>query len=554
MQPTPDMIVAMPQLIIEQPGVAPLTVDLVGPETSFGRAETNSVVLIADEISRNHARIRFVREKTILDDLESLNGTYVNRQRIVERVLNDNDELWFGSKCRAVFKDDSEDVLDQRKKASTIAFDLAKIKNEMDSVTASMTMVHPVGKIQTDTPDAPLPEELDPEIMARAFRRLDALYKATQLISSEFDLQKRISDVLDLAMEVTNADRGFLMMKALDSDELTVQVKRDKDNSLESSSPSMGIARRSAIDGEPVLMADSDADSNFGGRESIIMQRIETAMCVPLRVGDDDVIGSLYVDAQNTYASFTEEDLELFNAMASQAAMAIENVRLYQRMVESEKKRVNLGRFLSPAVVSVIMNEDQEIQLGGDKKNATILYCDIRGFTPLSEGLSPAALVELLNEHFTAMTEIVFQYKGTLDKYIGDEVMALFGAPFAVEDDALLAVRAGIAMQERNAELNILREQNNFPTFHIGVGINSGDVFSGYIGSPERLDYTVMGDVVNTASRLCSVAKGEQILIGSDTNEKVKEHVITEAEGGTMLKGKSELVEAFKVVGLRSND
>lgn len=531
-----------------------MTVDLVGPETSFGRAETNSVVLIADEISRNHARIRFVREKTILDDLESLNGTYVNRQRIVERVLNDNDELWFGSKCRAVFKDDSEDVLDQRKKASTIAFDLAKIKNEMDSVTASMTMVHPVGKIQTDTPDAPLPEELDPEIMARAFRRLDALYKATQLISSEFDLQKRISDVLDLAMEVTNADRGFLMMKALDSDELTVQVKRDKDNSLESSSPSMGIARRSAIDGEPVLMADSDADSNFGGRESIIMQRIETAMCVPLRVGDDDVIGSLYVDAQNTYASFTEEDLELFNAMASQAAMAIENVRLYQRMVESEKKRVNLGRFLSPAVVSVIMNEDQEIQLGGDKKNATILYCDIRGFTPLSEGLSPAALVELLNEHFTAMTEIVFQYKGTLDKYIGDEVMALFGAPFAVEDDALLAVRAGIAMQERNAELNILREQNNFPTFHIGVGINSGDVFSGYIGSPERLDYTVMGDVVNTASRLCSVAKGEQILIGSDTNEKVKEHVITEAEGGTMLKGKSELVEAFKVVGLRSND
>lgn len=544
----------MPQLVIEQPGVAPITVELKPPEVSFGRAETNSVVLIADEISRNHARIRFVREKTILDDLESLNGTYVNRQRIVERVLNDNDELWFGSKCRAVFMDDAPEVLAQRKKASTISFDLAKIKNEMDNVTASMTMAKPVGHYTPAAAAIPSPDEFDPEILARAFRRLNALYKATQLISSDFDLQKRISDVLDLAMEVTNADRGFLMMKDLESGELNVEMKRDKDNSIESSSPSMGIGRRAAIEGEPVLMTSSDADSNFGGRESIIMQRIETAMCVPLRVGDDEIIGSLYVDAQNTFTSFTEEDLELFNAMASQSAMAIQNVRLYQRMVDAEKKRADLGRFLSPAVVTVIMNEDKEMQLGGNRLEASILYCDIRGFTPLSEGLTPDALVELLNDHFTAMTEVVFQFQGTLDKYIGDEVMALFGAPFALEDDALLAVKAAIEMQRRNDELNVEREKNGLPVFHIGIGINTGDVFSGYIGSPERMDYTVMGDVVNTASRLCSVARENQIIIGPETNLRLKDRIITQTEGGTVLKGKAELVEAFRVIGLRSDD
>jgi adenylate cyclase len=537
----------MAHLVIEQPGVPPMTVELEGPEISFGRADENTVVLIADEISRNHSRIRIVQDKTILDDLQSLNGTYVNRQRVMERVLNDQDELWFGSKCRAIFTDDTADVLAERKKQSTIVSSLAKIKHEMDDVTASMTMIHKASDYAED-PKTPIPEGLDAEKLARAFRRLDALYKATQLISSDFDLEQRISDVLDLAMDVTKASRGFLMMKDEVTDELVVRVARDMDDSkIQEGSPSMGIARRAAIDGVPVLMASSDMDSNFGQRESIIMQRIETAMCVPLQV-KDKTIGSLYVDSKDSQTSFTQEELEMFHAMASQAAMAIENVRLHDQMVEAEKKKVELGRFLSPAVVKVIMEQDGDIELGGQKLDATILYCDIRGFTPLSEGLSPDALVELLNEHFTAMTAIVFEFNGTLDKYIGDEVMALFGAPFSAEDDALLAVRAGIAMQKKNTWLNQLRTDQGLPTFEIGIGINSGNVFSGYIGSPERLDYTVMGDGVNIASRLCSVAREGQIIIGPHTNELVAGRVKTISAGTPVLKGKSEVIEAFQVI------
>ena len=529
-----------------------MTVQIQGPEMSLGRADDNTVVLVADEISRHHARIRTVQDKTIVDDLKSLNGTYVNRQRVVERVLNDNDEIWFGSKCRAVFRNDSPKVLEQRRKDSTISNSLEKIKDEMDHVAASLTMMATIDDLDYSSADStPLPGDLDTQKLARAFRRLDALYKATTLISSGFDLDQRISDVLDLAMDVTKADRGFLMMKEEGTDELRMQVKRDKSNSIDSSSPSMSIARQAAIEGEPVLMADSGADSNFGGRESIIMQRIDSAMCVPLKAGDN-IIGSLYVDAQNTITSFTQEDLEMFQAMANQSAMAIENVRLHKRMVEAEKKRADLGRFLSPAVVKVIMEKEQDVELGGNKQDATILYCDIRGFTPLSEGLSPDALVDLLNEHFTAMTDIVFEFQGTLDKYIGDEVMALFGAPFAATDDALLAVKAAIRMQERNQELNIQRARQGFPTFHIGIGINTGNVFSGYIGSPERLDYTVIGDEVNIASRLCSVAREDQIIIGPRTNQHVVPYIETVSAGTPILKGKSETLEAFQVIGLRS--
>jgi adenylate cyclase len=236
--------------------------------------------------------------------------------------------------------------------------------------------------------------------------------------------------------------------------------------------------------------------------------------------------------------------------MANQSALAIENVKLYERMLETEKKRANLSRFLSPGIVDMLMSETSEVQLGGQKRLVTILFADIRGFTPLSEGLTPDRLVDLLNEHFSAMTEILFEHHGTLDKYMGDSVMALFGAPFANENDTMLAVRAGLAMLERNRLLNIERAKRELPTFELGVGINSGEVFTGYIGSPKRMDFTVIGDHVNIASRLCSVAAGGKVIVGERTYADVKDLVEVRSAGTPVLKGKSEQVNAYEIVRL----
>ena len=532
-----------------------MTVDLKEPVTTFGRSDENAVVLLADEVSRFHAKIRMVQDKTILDDLKSLNGTYVNRQRIVERVLSDADEVWFGGKCRATFRDDPPDILEGRKKErpkSQLMEGLDKVREEMDQVTANMTMIAgmPGTPAPTRLPDGAEAPQGDVEKMGRAFRRLDALYKASGIMAGDFDLQHRITKVLDLAMEVTSAERGFLMLRDLDSGELKLEVARGMGSDTEDNSPSMGIAKKAAA-GEPVLMSDAGADAQYGGRASIIRQRILSAMCVPLSV-EDRILGSLYVDTTDASIQFSMADLDLFQAMASQSAMAIENVRLYEETVEAEKKRANFGRFLSPAVVEMVMNESEDVVLGGRRLPVTTMYCDIRGFTPLSEGLTPDQLVELLNEHFTAMTSIIFEHEGTLDKFIGDEVMALFGAPISTERDAIHAVHAAVHMQVKNRELNQHRVKKGLPTFGVGIGINTGDVFAGFVGSPDRLDFTVIGDDVNVAARFCSVAKAGQIVVGESTYALVKDAVRANSIGAPILKGKSDPVPAYEILGLAS--
>ncbi len=544
----------MPQFIIEQPGVPPQSHDITVREVSLGREKDNDIVLVADEVSRHHAKIKLQGDRTILYDLQSLNGTYVNRQRIQERVLSDKDEVWLGGKCRALFQDDSDAVKERRRRTETdsaLSRDLKLIREEMENVSASMTMI---GQ-RTDAAGSstPVPKVSDADVlkMSRAFRRLDALYKASNVIASEFDLNTRMQKLLDLAIEVMRADRGFLMLREEGKEELGTMVARDMDQEVQSGSPSMGIARQAAIYGEPVLMSDSEDDSKFGGRESVIRQRILSAMCVPIRT-KDRILGALYVDTKRLDIKFGQEDLELFHAFASQSAMAIENVGLHDRMVDQEKKRADLERFLSPSVVDLVIRGGRDIELGAHECLVSTMFCDIRSFTPIAERMKPDDLVAMLNEHFTAVTEIVFERGGTLDKFIGDEVMALFGAPIPAEMDALRAVEAAIAIRAKNEELNATRPQHGWPTLALGIGINTGEVRAGFLGSPKRMDFSVLGDHVNIASRLCSVAKPGQIVIGAPTFERVQEMIEAQSIGAPILKGKEVSVTAYEVLGLKN--
>jgi adenylate cyclase len=237
--------------------------------------------------------------------------------------------------------------------------------------------------------------------------------------------------------------------------------------------------------------------------------------------------------------------------MAAQAAMAIHNVQLHDQVVTAEKKRADFGRFLSPDIVEKILAENTEIELGGQKTQATTFFCDIRGFTKLSEHSNPQGIVEMLNIHFTHLTEIIFDYRGTINKFIGDEVMAVFGVPFATGDESFQAVCAGIAIQAKNRELNEQRAREGKPTFEVGIGIETGEVCAGYVGSPMRMEYTVIGDKVNTASRLCGIAKPGQVIVGMTAWEEIEDRVEGRPTGSVMLKGKELPVKAFEVTGLK---
>ncbi|MCK5861426.1 MAG: FHA domain-containing protein [Candidatus Hydrogenedentes bacterium] len=551
----------MPQLIIEQPNTPPMTIPIADQKVTLGRSEENDVVLTAEEVSRQHAYLSRRGSQSILTDLKSLNGTYVNRQRVSERILKHMDEIWFGSKCRILFRDDtSYGALELPESGEAPCSDskleksIDGIREEMDRVGMNMTLIG----MRTPVPDTTLqmatpPPVLSPDDiirMGRAYRRLSALHKANQVITSDFDLQTRLSKMLDTIMEVLQASRGFVLLRNENNQALHVMVARQMGRELGASSPSMGIAGRAAIDGEPVLMSDSTSDQEFGMRESIIVNQIRSAMCVPLKV-ENRILGSIYVDSDNPAITFLEEDLELFASLASQTAMAVENVRLHDRFIETEKRRENLARFLPGALVEKLMTESEDLTLGGLKTYVTTMFCDIRGSSQIAERLSPQELVTLLNEHFTAMTEILFNYEGTLDKYIGDEIMAIFGAPISVGDEEYRSVCAALEMQERNKELNALRRSENRPELHFGIGIDSGDVIAGYIGSPKRMDFTVVGDRVNTAKRFCDMAGPGKTVVGEHTWNAIKDRVESVAMGNFTLKGKEQTVYAYEILSLK---
>jgi len=197
------------------------------------------------------------------------------------------------------------------------------------------------------------------------------------------------------------------------------------------------------------------------------------------------------------------------------------------------------------------MKNPDSTNLGGKKQKTTILFSDIRGFTPMSEKLQPEEVVALLNEYFSEMSGIIFNWNGTLDKYIGDAMMVLFGAPIIGDNDELRAVTAAIEMQAKLKQLNDKLTMEGKKAIGMGIGINTGGVVVGNIGSENRLEYTAIGDSVNLASRLCSVAKAGQVIISDFTYEHVKDKVEVTKLEKVQVKGKEEKIQIYDILKVK---
>lgn len=231
------------------------------------------------------------------------------------------------------------------------------------------------------------------------------------------------------------------------------------------------------------------------------------------------------------------------------------NLALEQRVREqvaqitaTELERAKLSRYLSPSVVEQVLGAGQELALGGRRLEVTVLFTDIRGYTALSRRIDVGQVVELLNEHFTAVSEIIFEYGGTLDKFIGDSVMAVFGSPFASGSDARHAVLAAQDIQAMMARRNQLAAQTGLPAFEIGIGINTGNVISGNIGSPQKMDFTVIGSTVNLTARLTEMARGGEIMLGAATVAQLHGEFPVEPVGALELKNRPDVVEGFRLL------
>ena len=211
------------------------------------------------------------------------------------------------------------------------------------------------------------------------------------------------------------------------------------------------------------------------------------------------------------------------------------------------KVKNTFKRYVSKQVVDNLLEDDTKLNLGGEEREVTILFTDIRGFTSMSEDMKPEEVVTTLNEYFSEMIDIVFKYNGTLDKIIGDELMVVFGAPLAAEDDTERALNTAVEMQNKIKELNNIRKKRKEKPVLVGAGINKGYVVSGNIGSRDMMDYTVIGDTVNLGSRLCSAAGPGEIIVSKEVTKNQDNQFKFEELVPINVKGKKDKINIFKV-------
>jgi adenylate cyclase len=278
-----------------------------------------------------------------------------------------------------------------------------------------------------------------------------------------------------------------------------------------------------------------------------VLASFKVRIWVPFRV-DRHLVGGIGLGDKILGEPYSPDDQELLHTLARQGAVAMENAAYVEKMRKDEIVRTNLSRYLSPQFVEKVVNHDMELNLGGDRKTVTVLFSDIRDFTSITETRPPDQLVAVLNEYLTAMANCVFENQGIIDKYIGDAIMATFGSLVEIDNPAANSVRAAIEMMQILPALNEnWRKKYDGFDLQIGIGITTGEAFIGNIGSPERMEYTAIGDTVNVASRFSGIAKAGQIIVGSRTLSELQGAFRFKDHPPAPVKGKSDKLEIFEI-------
>lgn len=509
-------------------------VPLSGGKVRLGRGADNDVVLSDASVSRYHAEIRRESDGWVIHDMKSTNGVEVNGMPVERAVLEAGDRLRIG------------------------AFELAAEAVEATSVRpvpepdfpdlGNATIIRPLADFAAAY--AKEKEEAGPEDWTlRMFGFLTRLARELMVADS---VDQVLAGVLDLAFEAFPVDRGFILLSGEDG-ELVCELSRVKDRITFRPSEEVPVSRTmlQAVMRERVALItlDAQSDQRLSGGESIRLHQIRSAMCAPLWSGDR-IIGVIQLDSPVQVGAFGERDLDVLTTLANYAAVAIERIR-YARQAEFERQvRGRLERYHSPAVIEEVLRRDvgedglRRLQVA----ETTVLFADLVGFTSFAESSAPEHVADLLDAFLNLSVEAIFRAGGTLDKFIGDCVMAFFGAPVAQADHALRATRAAVEIQEGLDAWNAELAARGLRGFAARVALNSGPVVVGDIGSARRVDYTVLGNTVNVAARLeAYVARPGDVVLGPETHRLLGGAIPTEPLGEFTLKGLQQKITAYRV-------
>ncbi len=534
-----------------------------GKTITIGRAKENEIVLNDRRVSRRHAFIFTAgTEYKVVDGsiedgklIRSVNHVFVNGLPVLEAELKSGDVVLIGESRLEFQKTPSLSVIQLEPsgiRQKTVNFDDAPLGHTQVQISVSEIL----GNRSYESAEAALPGPGEIKDLRRKAQILELLFEMSKTLGTVFDLEEIFEKATDLIFRGTPADRVIALLANENGDGTLAEFDlyqigaRTREASFERFTEKLTVSRtitqKVMAEQVAVLSQDAKTDEQFHGAESIVSQGVRSTICAPL-LTQSNVHGVLYADRLDPFAAFTADHLELISAIAALTAVTVETVKAHDRLAREEVARANYSRFMPEYVVKQLLEDPDSFRLGGANQTITVLFADIRGFTSISEHTSPEKVVGFLNQYFSAMTEIIFEHGGTLDKYIGDELMALFGAPTATPDDARNAVNVAVAMQKRMAGLNAELAEEGYQEIAIGIGLHTGVATVGYIGSEKRSEYTAIGDTVNLASRLQSNSQRGQILISEATAAAAGDIFPMTKKEPLIVKNRVQPVELFEV-------
>ncbi len=552
---------------------------------TIGRGNSNQVALSDQAASSRHAQIVSEDAHWYLEERGSLNGTYINGVRLdaaARHELCDGDQIQIGatdmvfglpaaaapqapppkafstpgsSFLQSFISDESSSDHSNHLLKSFIIDDAADVGPIVETrlplmdFDATQTaaqrrtyLVDPDGKLPP-APHKP-PEKLKRrpgESLIEAKLRL--IQRAGEILVRIFEPKQLMEEILSIVIEQTGADRGILCL--LDEHRQPIPIASRGVNEGDTVRVSRTVIRRVLEEGVGVLV-----DSNANFMQSLADIQVTSAMCVPLWAGEK-IEGLLSVDLKSGTSAFSNEDLELLTAVAHQAALGIQRLRSSQEVENQRQVRRKLCEYLDPQIVEVIAaHRGTDDPLAPSEREITVLFSDIVSFTKLSEHMAPAQVASFIREYLSAMTAIVFKHGGTIDKYIGDAVMALFGAPIASADSPAAAIRAALEMRDKLRDIHY-PSSDQCALLRARFGINTGPVIVGNIGSTQRTEYTAIGDTVNVAQRLQTFARPNEICIDELTHAKASGSFLVEEIGSIEVKNRTQPLTVYKVLRSR---
>lgn len=552
----------------------------------LGRDPASAMVLSDRAVSREHAVIRPEEGfGFVIEDLDSRTGTFVNGVRTRKAVLQDGDSIRVGSttvRVRVaaeslrgeVLPENVEVVKTRYMPTARLTLDAVRFRTRVRdlSESASAPATGRVGEDDEERPtsgfsalddDAPVSttppgEEPPPDDAAAVARRLELLCEISTSLAAIHDPTRLTRETaLRLFGMFPQARRlGFfeLVEDARGGDPVLrprYLVDRSAREKGERVQVSHSVLQAAVAGRQAVLSEDVSLDPRFRMTQSLEQAGVQSIICVPLCLGDR-TLGALYLDAADSTRPFDAGALRLVTGVAAILAAAFENARLFTRVQAQTVMRANLERYFSPDLVERVLKGELPLARQGQLAHGTFIFVDIRGFSRLTDTTPPPVLVATLNAYFAAMQRIIFRGGGTVERFGGDSILAYWGVVDVDADAPVRACRAALAMQMEVFRLNPELMAEGRPPLRVAIGVNSGEVIAGEVGSPERYEFTILGDAVNLARRVEGQALGWEVLAGASTIAHLGDRALHRPLPPVTVKGKDQPVALSALYGVRA--